>query len=160
MKTISRKLLAMMGMLLFAPMPTTAQHLRCDHCGCQAECRRICRVESTEKEISTTHWGIACEEFCIPGPTLPMCKHCETVCDDAKDDKAPFSRPKRLQWTQWGPGNHAWTKNRAKLMKRIVTKKVPCFKWVTEDLCAECQEALAAKAPQEPSEKSSNPRTE
>jgi hypothetical protein len=34
-------------------------------------------------------------------------------------------------------------------MKRTVTKKIPSYKWVVEDLCAECQASLTL--PESPS---------
>jgi hypothetical protein len=125
--------------------PVSASHPKCDRCGCESHCQRICRLESSEKEVTTTQWGVACEEFCIPGPSLPICKNCETICDETADEKSPVSLPKRLRWTQWGPGAHACVKSRAKLMKRTVTKKVPCYKWVTEDLCDGCRKSVNQK---------------
>lgn len=113
----------------------------CPHCGCQAPCRKVCRLEKDEKKITTTCWGCKCEDFCIPGPSEPCCEHCELVCKDpdAAKEGVACVKPKRLVWTEWLPGCCAEVRTRKKLMKRVVTKKVPSFKWVVEDLCDKCQ---------------------
>lgn len=110
----------------------------CSKCGCSANrCRRICRLVQEDRKITTTCWGMECEDFCVPGPSTPDCKQCETVCNPAAGDKV-CSQPKRLVWTSWIPGCGQEIYTKRKLMKKTVTKTVPSFKWVVEDLCPEC----------------------
>jgi hypothetical protein len=46
----------------------------------------------------------------------------------------------------WGPGGEGRIYTRTKLMKKTVTRKVPGYKWVVEDLCPSCVAALEAPA--------------
>ena len=41
-------------------------------------------------------------------------------------------------WTEWLP-TKATMYTRTKLMKKTITKTVPTYKWVVEDLCPHCQ---------------------
>jgi hypothetical protein len=111
----------------------------CAHCGCSEGCQSVCRLVCEDKKITVTQWGCKAEEFCIPGPSHPSCQHEEFVSDESHDPKAPCSAPKRFVWTEWMPGSHAQSYTKKKLMKRTVTKTVPSFKWVVEDLCPQCQ---------------------
>ncbi len=121
----------------------------CDHCGCASACQKVCRLVAQDRKLTTTCWGYTCVDVCDPGPSTPGCEHCETVCDECNDPKAPFVLPKRLVWTDWFAGgtNGIYTKKR--LMKKTVTKTVPGYKWVVEDLCPVCEGACqnAAVAP-------------
>ena len=45
-----------------------------------------------------------CEEICVPHPSTPECKHCETVCPKTPEDKNICAQPKKLVWTSWIPG--------------------------------------------------------
>lgn len=120
----------------------------CRHCGCHNGCRKVCRLVCEEKKVEITCWGSKEEEFCIPGPSRPGCKHCETVCaecDDKHDPKSPLVLPKKFVWTEWIPGC-AKVHTRKKLMKRTITKTIPSYKWVVEDLCDQCTAATPSVA--------------
>lgn len=111
----------------------------CAHCGCADGCQKVCRLVMEEKKVEVVCWGCKCEDFCLGGPSTPNCKHCEEVCaGDGKAD-SPCTHPKRFVWTEWCP---SWAKvhTKKKLMKKTVTKKIPSYKWVVEDLCAVCQD--------------------
>jgi len=119
----------------------------CAHCGCQASCQKVCRLVCEEKKVPITCFGCKCEDFCIPGHSKTGCQHCETVCDeDAVDCDAPCTHSKNFVWTEWMPGC-AKLHTKKKLMKKTITKKVPTYKWVVEDLCGPCQ-VRAAAAPE------------
>jgi hypothetical protein len=83
-----------------------------------------------------------CEDACIPNPSTPECRHCETVCNCGPDEKGICTRPKKLVWTSWIPGSGAEIITKRKLMKKTETKTVPSFKWVVEDACPQCIAAL------------------
>ena len=112
---------------------------RCSLCSQCDGCEKVCRLVYEEKKITTTCWGTQCEDFCVPGPSCPDHEHCEQVGGSSN----PCSPPKRLTWTHWLPGEGGTIYSKKKLMKKTVTKTVPSFKWVVEDLCPQCQTACA-----------------
>lgn len=137
----AHKLIIMSSIVLLgAAQAALAGHGCCAHCGCRCDCQKVCRLICEEKKVEVVCWGCKCEDFCIPGPSKPGCKHCDTLCetcDDGCDSSAVHAEPFHFVWREWIPGcAHVHTK--AKLMKKTVTKKVPSFKWVVEDLCAHC----------------------
>ncbi len=116
-----------------------AQDRCCAHCGGLEGCRKVCRLVCEEKKITTTCWGCKREDFCVPGPSVLGERHCELVCDDSSDLKAPCVQPKKSVWNEWIPGGCAKVYTKTKLLKRTITKTVPSFKWVVEDLCPQCE---------------------
>jgi len=100
-----------------------------------------------EKKVEVVCWGCKCEDFCLPRPSHPGCQHCEIVCDTedvGTGADIPCVRPKQFVWTEWIPGCGAQIHTKKKLMKKVVTKKIPTFKWVVEDLCTQCEAKVAA----------------
>ena len=129
---------------------TAAGDCCCDHCGCQNSCNKVCKLVPDERKVETTCWGCKCEEFCVTGPSCSECEQCETVCDPCEnggDPKAPVGKAKRLVWKLWGPPCSAKMYTKKKLYKKTITKKVPGYKWVVEDLCAQCEANRAAAGP-------------
>lgn len=118
----------------------------CAHCGCTDGCQKVCRLVCENKKITTTCWGCQSEDFCVPGPSQANGRYCDVVCND-NDTKAPCVQPKRFAWTEWIPGD-AKVYTKKKLMKRTITKTVPSYKWVVEDLCPQC--AANSEAPAVP----------
>lgn len=114
---------------------------RCAHCGRAAECQKTCRLVCEEKKVTVVCWGSKKEDFCIPGPSRPGCKQTEWVCDE-DDPQAPCAQPKKFVWTDWIPSCDAKLHTRTKLMKKTVTKKLPSYKWVVEEVCADCEKQL------------------
>ncbi len=113
----------------------------CAHCGCQAASQNVCRLVKEEKKVEIVCWGCQSEDFCVPGPSKPGCKHCEFVCHDCEENADPNavqSKAKKFVWTEWIPGCSAKVYTKKKLMKKVITKKVPGYKWVVEDLCSQC----------------------
>ncbi|MFN0199849.1 MAG: hypothetical protein ACKVT0_24105 [Planctomycetaceae bacterium] len=137
-------------MTLFARVQ--AEDCACSQCGSTVECCKVCRLVEEEKKITTTCWGLVCEEYCVPGPSERGCQHCEMVCeksdaakgDPKADPKNLCARSKKIVWTEWIPGCSAKIATKKKLMKKTVTKKVPSYKWVVEDLCPACEAKLSA----------------
>ena len=131
------------------------EHCRCAHCGCQSSCQKVCRLVCEEKKVPVVCWGCECEDFCVPGPSHRDCKHCESVCDDC--DPKICHKPKSFSWYDWLPASNAQIYTKTKLMKKTVTKTVPSYKWVVEDLCCECEQGCpvavvqpGAEVPQPP----------
>ncbi|MDX1962557.1 MAG: hypothetical protein SFX18_05345 [Pirellulales bacterium] len=120
----------------------------CPHCGGNVPCHSVCRLVCEEKKVEVVCWGCQVEEFCLPGPSHPGCQHAETVCDfcdEAAEKNPTHSKPKLFVWTDWIPGC-ATVHTRKKLMKRTITRTVPSYKWVLEDICDQCE----SKLPQAP----------
>ena len=126
------------GICAAFPGMALAGHGGCRHCGCNANrCRKVCRLVQVDRKITTTVWGMECENFCVPGPSTPDCKQCDMVGGTVPGDKV-CSKPKRIVWTSWIPGCGQEIHTKRKLMKKTVTKTVSSYKWVVEDLCSEC----------------------
>lgn len=153
---MERNLCRVSGMMLVMIMAFTAtagaEDGCCAHCGCTAQCHKVCRLVCEDRKVEKTCWGCICEDFCVPCAGTPVCKHCEDVCEscgDPDDPKVPFARARKLIWHDWTP-NGATMYTKKKLMRKVVTKKVPGYKYVVEDLCDACaakQEAEAETAP-------------
>jgi hypothetical protein len=125
--------------LIFSVADSTGA-LACDHCGQAAACQKVCRLVCETKKVEITCWGCKCEDFCVPGPSKPGCKHCETICQDCDqgcDPNGVHVLPQKFAWTEWIPG-YATIRTRKKLMKKTITKTIPSYKWVVEDLCPHC----------------------
>jgi hypothetical protein len=93
-----------------------------------------------EEKVEIVCWGCKCEDFCLPGPSKPSCKHCKCVCaecDENGDKTAICTKPKRFIWVNWLP-SYAKIYSRTKLMRKTVTVTVPSYRWVTEELCSRC----------------------
>ncbi len=133
-------LFALVAALSTATTALAGEH--CGHCGCQACCQKVCRLVIDEKKVDGVCWGCQCEDFCLPGPSCRGCKNCEEVCNfcDENDPQAPFVQPKKFVWYDWIPNPCAEVHTKKKLMKKTVTKKVPSYKWVVEDLCPACEQ--------------------
>jgi hypothetical protein len=111
----------------------------CVRCGCTCPCQKTCRLVCEEKKVTVTCWGCQCEDFCLAGPGKRGCEHCEEVCAECTTQpNSVHAEPKPFVWFDWCPGN-AKMFTKQKLMKKTITKTVPSYKWVVEDLCAACQ---------------------
>jgi hypothetical protein len=115
----------------------------CARCGHAAECQKVCRCVTEMKKVDVICWGYKDEDFCVPCPSNECEQHCETVCEDCDVDTKVESQPKAFVWTRWLP-TFAESYTRRKLMKRTITKEVPSFKWVYEDVCEKCAKAAPA----------------
>lgn len=147
MKTPARRsvLRSLLSLLLAANLPSVSRAGvgSCAHCGCSSSrCKKVCRLVREDRKITTTCWGMKCEDVCIPNPSTPECKHCETVCGCRPDEKDIITQPKKRVWTTWIPGAGGEIVTKRKLMKKTVTKSVPSFKWVVEDACPQCLAAI------------------
>jgi len=120
----------------------------CAHCGCHQPCQKVCRLVCEEKKVDVICWGCQCEHFCMPKHSKPGCRHCEAVCESCEqpcDCTQPRGAPKKFVWTDWIPGC-AKVYAKKKLMQKIVTKTVPSYTWVVEELCPACEANCAAVA--------------
>jgi hypothetical protein len=63
-----------------------------------------------------------------------VCGECGDKCDCTK----PHAKPKKFVWTDWTPGCAKIFSKKVLLQKKI-TKTVPSYKWVVEELCPTCE---------------------
>jgi len=152
-------LLMIFAVTVVAMAVAYADGLLCHHCGCTA-CNKVCRLVRADKKITVTCWASKDEDFCLGKRSCPGCEHCEMVCDEcAADPKAPVALPKRMVWRDWIPHCEARMYTKHKLYKKTVTKTVPSYKWVVEDLCAQCKAKAKSDKVLEGSEAPPVPRT-
>jgi hypothetical protein len=141
MRTFTTLLLACLA-LVSAASTSVAGDCCCSHCGCGCACEKVCRLVCEEKEVDVICWGCLCEDFCLPEPSEPGCKHCKTVCADCDApcvEGAPYVEPKQFVWRSWIPATCAKLFTRKKLYKKVEKVTVPSYKWVVEDLCPHCE---------------------
>ena len=117
----------------------------CAQCGCQASCQKVCRLVCIDKKVEITCYGCKCEDFCLPTHSKKDCEHCETVCESCEecDKSGVYAKGKPFLWNEWIPGC-ARIHTKKKLMKKTITKTVPSYKWVVEDVCSKCQSKAAS----------------
>ena len=121
----------------------------CVHCRRSAACDKVCRLVKEEKKVTINCWACKKEDFCVPGPSHKACKHTEYVCDD-DNSKELCTVPQKFVWTEWIPSCDSKIFTRNKLMKKTITKKIPSYKWVVEDVCEKCRETIeVAELPQD-----------
>lgn len=94
---------------------------------------QVCRLVCETKKVQITCYGCKEEDFCVPGPSRPGAEHCEQICESS----LPCAQ-RRFVWTEWFPACTADLFTRKTLQKRTVTREIPNYKWVTEDLCPRC----------------------
>lgn len=115
----------------------------CQRCGRDCECRRVCHCVPFDKKVQVVCWGCSEKEICIPDPSIRGCEHREDVCDNCPHG---CRRNHGIVWWDWTPCG-AKTLTKRKLMKKVVTRKIPSYKWVTEDLCDACASDCAQPTP-------------
>jgi hypothetical protein len=148
MKTMIVALAAVAGLALQLPSAAKAGDC-CACCGCQCPCEMTCHLVKYMKKVTVNCYGCKCNDFCIPGPSCPGCKHCEGCCDcgcepkcgcDSECNQKPDCH---LNWRDWCP-TCACPHTAKQLVKYEVTKEIPAYKWVTEPLCCGCAEKAKA----------------
>lgn len=114
----------------------------CCLCGRDKECCKRCKLVCEDKKVEVVCWGCKCEDFCAPGCGRPGCEHCEEVCKGCNGGDNPDKvccEPKTFLWRDWTPWGKPRMYTKTKLMKKVEVKKVPSYKWVVEDVCAQCE---------------------
>jgi hypothetical protein len=105
----------------------------CEHCGCQCQCQKTCRLICETKKETKTTYCCECEDFCVPGPS----DRCLTYDECGK---------KKWVYTP----TCATVRSRTKLVKKDVTKEVPAYRWVVENLCESCANKSNSEQQQKP----------
>ena len=121
-------ILAAIAALLLA-VQAQAGHF-CHNCGCQRNCRKVCRLECGKKKETKTEYSCECEDFCVPGHSKKCGVKVECDCNG--------HRHRSIIWQPVCAKVHT----RKKLVKKDVTKEVPDYKWVVEEYCCVCGQCL------------------
>ena len=141
----------LLAILLVASVTRQALSERCEHCNCQATCQKVCRLVHEEKKVEITCWGCKCEDFCVPGPSTLKCSHCECItcrCVEGASNNLG-AKPKKFLWAEWLPGC-ATIHTKKKLMKRTITKTIPSYEWVVENICDSCEKQMSTVSQSKP----------
>ena len=144
--TIATFAMAVSGMLA----QTAAAGDCCCQCGDNCGVRKVCRLKEGTKKIEKVCYGCECEDYCLPGKSCRGCLHSENNCEENCDcncdcdhghghckeckDQKPWCC---LEWFDWKP-SCAEVRTRKKLIKYVVTKEVPSWKWEVEEVCSGC----------------------
>lgn len=95
---------------------TTGSEACCQHCGCNCNVRKVCKLVCENKKVTDHHYDVKCEDICLPGKShkcgcdwIPSCGRVKTV---------------------------------KKLVKIETSKMVPSYKCVVEYYCCDCCQKL------------------
>ncbi|HEV3024035.1 MAG TPA: hypothetical protein VGX76_16280 [Pirellulales bacterium] len=105
---------------------TQAAMRHCERCGCRQNCNKVCRLERGTKTEKKTEYSCEHEDFCVPGPSRKCGVTCE--CD---------GHGHKRRHVVWQP-TCAKVRTRTKLVKKEVSKEVPDYRWVVEEICCGC----------------------
>ncbi len=171
-KLFAMKRFAFLLLMLVTPGLASADDCcdcRCNHCGCQAPCQKVCRVVCEMKDVKVTCYCCKEEDICIPDHSKkcgevcepnPCClahptecdacaggQCCQHGCDRCHYDSFLdylFGRDCCEKRTLWRPSCSGEIRNVNKLIKYEVTKQMPTYKWVVENCCDKCRCAIPA----------------
>ena len=142
----SRVLFVAAGIISLLAARVNAGERRCDACGCQADCKKICRLVPGTKEVVQTCYDCLCEDFCVPGPSRNCGRQCEEVSlppYEGSGSDGNESTSCWIAWYKWLPGC-ARLRTRHVLLKYEIVKEVPTREWKVEYLCCECAATCGA----------------
>jgi hypothetical protein len=126
--------LAMLTVGWIAPRLAVAEC--CNHCGCQCQCSKVCKLVPEVKKVPKVTYGCECEDFCVPGRSCIVGYQCP------ENDDCDCGRQKRPE-PIWQP-SCGCVRTRHKLVKIETMKEVKGYKCVVVNLCPHCQ-ALNSK---------------
>ena len=98
------------------------------------DCRKktICTLVKTTKQVKVICYGYKCEDICIPGRAKKGCtlgggcRDCAARGKSCSCDQKPVCN---FRWTEW-TATSAKSKTRKVLVKYVVVKEIPSYKWV------------------------------
>lgn len=95
---------------------TTGSEACCQHCGCNCNLRKVCKLVCDTKKVTEVSYDVKCEDICLHGKShkcgcewIPSCGRVKTI---------------------------------KKLVKVETTKTVPIYKCVVEYYCCDCCQEL------------------
>jgi hypothetical protein len=106
-------------------------------CCSRPACGKVCKLVCAPATLIAVGYGCECKEICIPGPSRPGCKHCETRC--CCDNELKGCPPKiEFCWYDWFACGCAQPRSVRVLTKYQAEKKVPFYHWEVVDGCDCC----------------------
>ena len=100
-------------------------------------CGKVCKLVCGPATLVAVGYGCECREICVPGPSRPGCKHCETRC--CCDNEIKGCRPKiEFCWYDWFACGCAQPRTIRVLTKYQAVKEVPFYHWEVVDGCDDC----------------------
>jgi hypothetical protein len=148
-----KRLMAFLLLLILSPLVSSADDCcdcRCNHCGCHAQCQKVCHIVCEMKDVKVTCYCCREEDICIPGHSKKCGEVCEPnpcclahpeLCDGCANGNccSPGCASCKYETrTVWQPSCSGDIRTVNKLIKYEVTKKVPTYKWVVEYCCNPC----------------------
>lgn len=124
MKPFFYMILAALAMLT-VPAVATWNGLRCERCGCDSSCQKVCRLVCEMKETTKVTYCCKCEDFCVPGPSV----RCKPDCNCGQCESC--------QKYNWQP-TCADVRTKKVLDKKVEKVVKPTYRWVVEYLCPTC----------------------
>jgi hypothetical protein len=119
---------------LLAVLGLSAQVFAGDHCcgacGCQNNCKKVCRLECGMKTVITYDWAVDCEDYCVPG--IGGCKVGEQCLRDAQTRHG--CRIEEI----WKPNCCNKIRTRRTPVKIPIITQVPSYRCVVECVCCGC----------------------
>jgi hypothetical protein len=107
--------------------------------GCRSRpaCGKVCKLVCDTTTLVAVGYGCECTQICIPGPSQPGCKHCETRC--CCDDELQGCRPKiEFCWFDWCACGCARPRTVKVLTKYQAEKEICSYHWEVVDGCNCC----------------------
>jgi hypothetical protein len=98
----------------------------------QCSKKAICTLVKTTKKVEVVCYGCKCEDICIPGRAKKGCTHgggcrdCAARGKSCSCDQKPICK---FRWTEW-TATTSKSKTRKKLVKYIVVREIPSYRWV------------------------------
>ena len=104
--------------------------------GCMGRpaCGKVCKLVCGTTTLTAVGYGCECAEICIPGPSRPGCKHCDTTC--CCDNDIAGCPPKiEFCWYDWFACGCAKPRSIRVLTKYQAEKEVCSYHWEVVDGC-------------------------
>lgn len=101
-------------------------------------CGKVCKLVCETKKLPAVGYGYKCDTICIPGPSRPGCKHCDTTCCGA-DDIQGCPPTIEFCWYDWFACGCAKPRTVNLLTKYQAEKEIGSYHWEVVDAgCCDC----------------------
>ena len=107
-------------------------------CCTRPACGKVCKLVCETKKLTVFGYGCECKDICIPGPSLPGCKHCCTICcGECGGNCCCQEEPAKLEfcWRDWCACGCAKPRTVKVLTKYQAEKEICWYHWEVVDAC-------------------------
>ena len=127
-------LFALLALVLLPAAPAAAKGELIFGCWTRPACGKVCKLVCETTTLTSTCYGVKCEQTCIPGRSYPGCKHCAACC--GKCEPGLICLPKCLFcWRDWCPTTCGVPISVKKLTKYQAEREVRSYHWEVVDAC-------------------------